>query len=158
MFWLEVTPFGVAKVYFPKERFKKRVAQTVPPAIRKILTQTEDWLKRFLKGAPTRTFPLLDLRGLTVFQKKVLQTLRQIPAGQVLSYSELARKSGYPKAARAVGSVMRRNPLPLFIPCHRVIRTGKLLGNYSKGIEWKRRLLGKEGISTVFKNGLLRLK
>jgi O-6-methylguanine DNA methyltransferase len=115
----------------------------------------------------------LDLSGYTVFQKCVYRTLQKIPAGKVIPYGELARRAGYPGAARAVGNAMKKNRLPIVIPCHRVIpasgpnthqlkRSGNWgrpgyhsckkmkslddgLGEYSAGKIWKRRLLEHEG-------------
>lgn len=70
-------------------------------------------------------------RGLTRFQTKVLLATYRIPKGQTVTYKELAKRAGYPKAYRAVGSVMRINPLAPTIPCHRVIKSDGSLGNYS---------------------------
>ncbi|NOY76871.1 MAG: methylated-DNA--[protein]-cysteine S-methyltransferase [Calditrichaeota bacterium] len=79
------------------------------------------------------------------FDKRVLRTLQKIPFGETISYQGLAEKAGYPKAARAVGGVMRRNPFPILIPCHRVLRKGGGLGGYTGGIDLKIRLLRIEG-------------
>ncbi len=95
----------------------------------------------------------LDLQSLpvripqgTTFQQRVRQVVRSIPAGEVMTYGEVARRAGFPKAARAVGTVMSRNQLPLLIPCHRVIGTGGL-GGFSapSGICLKQQLLVLEG-------------
>jgi methylated-DNA-[protein]-cysteine S-methyltransferase len=77
------------------------------------------------------TVPCL-LQG-SAFQTKVWQALQKIPFGETISYSELATLAGHHKAARAVGSAMAANPLPLIIPCHRVIRSDATLGHYSLG-------------------------
>lgn len=90
----------------------------------------------------------LDLSGLTAFQRRVLEEVRRIPRGAVRSYADVARAVGRPGAARAVGQVMASNPVPLFVPCHRVIRSDGRLGEYSGGgPEMKRRLLELEGCS-----------
>jgi len=86
----------------------------------------------------------LDLSGYTDFQKRVYRVLRRVPAGKVVSYGELARSAGFPKAARAVGTAMRKNRLPIAIPCHRVIKADGSLGRYGQGIAWKRKLLEQE--------------
>ena len=78
------------------------------------------------------------------FQGKVLSALLKVPYGKTISYAELARLSGHPGACRAVGNVMAKNPLPLFIPCHRVIKSDGSLGNFGGGIGLKRRLLELE--------------
>lgn len=80
-------------------------------------------------------------------RQAVLEQMRQIPASQTFSYGELAQRAGYPRAARAVGSICKHNPLPLIIPCHRVTKSDGSLGQYVFGADLKRRLLRHEGIS-----------
>lgn len=80
------------------------------------------------------------------FETKVLDHLIQIPVGKAMSYGALAEWSGYPRAARAVGRLMAKNPFPLFYPCHRVIRADGQLGNFGGGTPMKHRLLEDEGI------------
>jgi methylated-DNA-[protein]-cysteine S-methyltransferase len=86
---------------------------------------------------------LLDLAG-TPFQKRVWQELLQIPYGATISYVELARRVGQPKAARAVGSANGRNPIAIVIPCHRVIAADGSLGGYGGGLDRKKWLLDHE--------------
>lgn len=83
----------------------------------------------------------------TAFQERVWAALRDIPYGQVVSYGELAREIGNPAAARAVGAANGANPLPIVIPCHRVIAAGGALGGYTGGLRVKRALLSLEGRS-----------
>lgn len=87
----------------------------------------------------------LDLTDLTEFQIKTLRTLAETRKGETLTYRDLAERVGKPKAARAVGTVMRKNPFPVLIPCHRVVRTNGL-GNYTgpQGQSLKAFLLGSE--------------
>ena len=73
----------------------------------------------------------LSLDNYTNFQKTVLQTVKEIPYGKTRSYKEAAEAAGYPRAYRAVGSTMRNNPLPLIVPCHRVIKSDGSLGGFS---------------------------
>ncbi len=87
----------------------------------------------------------LDLSRLTPFQRKVLKIVKTIPSGEVRTYKWVAERMGSPEAARAVGQVLRKNPYPEVIPCHRVIRSDGRLGGYAKGIQKKRRLLKEEG-------------
>ena len=87
----------------------------------------------------------LDLSSYSLFQKKVYLALRKVPAGKVITYGELAKRAGYPGAARAVGSAMEKNRLPIVIPCHRVVPLKGGLGEYSAGKQWKRWLLDHEG-------------
>ncbi len=90
----------------------------------------------------------LNLSPFTPFQKKVLLTAREIPYGKTRTYLWLAEQSGFPKAYRAAGGVMKMNPLPLIIPCHRVLGSnGQLTGFSSRGgIELKRKMLALEGV------------
>ena len=80
----------------------------------------------------------------TPFQRDVWKRLREIPAGEPISYGELARRVGKPNAQRAVGMANAANPIALIVPCHRVIRTGGALGGYAFGLDYKRWLLAHE--------------
>ena len=88
-----------------------------------------------------------DLRGLTEFEEAVLKKALQIPRGQVRPYSWVAREIGHPKAVRAVGTALAGNPIPYFIPCHRVVRSDGVIGNYGGGgPEAKKTILTLEGV------------
>ena len=88
-----------------------------------------------------------DLRGLTEFEQAVLMKALQIPRGQVRPYSWIAREIGHPQAVRAVGTALANNPIPYFIPCHRVIRADGVIGNYGGGgPEAKKEILNLEGV------------
>ncbi|NIA20380.1 MAG: methylated-DNA--[protein]-cysteine S-methyltransferase [Anaerolineaceae bacterium] len=88
----------------------------------------------------------LDLSGRTDFQQRILRQCRKIPAGQVATYGQLAHRAGRPRAARAVGRAMALNPVPLIIPCHRVVAADGALGGFSAegGLALKARLLEHE--------------
>lgn len=86
-----------------------------------------------------------DLGNLPEFTCRVLRLCGRIPSGSVRTYGQLARMAGRPGAARAVGQAMAANPLPLVIPCHRVVRAGGLIGGYTGGAAWKEFLLNREG-------------
>src|SRR5574341_817700 len=90
----------------------------------------------------------VDLSRVGPFQRRVLEQLRRIPRGQVRTYRDIAREIGHPGATRAVGTACARNPVPLVIPCHRVVRSDGGLGGYSLrgGVALKRRLLESEGV------------
>jgi O-6-methylguanine DNA methyltransferase len=88
----------------------------------------------------------LDLQG-SPFHLRVWQELRNIPPGETVSYQQLARRLGNPKAARAVGQACGKNPIPLIVPCHRVIATNGTLGGYSSGLPRKRWLLEHEQVN-----------
>ena len=88
-----------------------------------------------------------DLRGLTLFEKAVLRKTREIPRGQVRPYGWVAREIGHPAAVRAVGTALANNPIPYFIPCHRVVRTDGKIGNYGGGgPDAKKAILTMEGV------------
>jgi O-6-methylguanine DNA methyltransferase len=88
-----------------------------------------------------------DLRGLTEFQQAVLRKTQEIPRGQVRPYGWVAREIGHPAAVRAVGTALANNPIPYFIPCHRVVRTDGEIGNYGGGgPEAKKSILTMEGV------------
>lgn len=88
---------------------------------------------------------LFDLSGLSDFQRRVLEETCRIPRGEVRTYSELAEAIGRPEAVRAVASALARNPIPLLIPCHRVVRSSGDLGEYRFGREAKRIMLEADG-------------
>ncbi len=90
----------------------------------------------------------IDLIG-TDFQKLVWRETMKIPYGEVITYSELAEKIRRPKAYRAVGNALGANPLPIIVPCHRVIASDGSLGGYSGGVKIKEFLLGLEGAKSV---------
>ena len=109
-----------------------------------LLDAVEEQLQAFFRG-DLQVFDLpLDLGGVTAFQRAVLLACARVPYGQVVSYGELARRAGFPGAARAVGQVMARNPLPLVIPCHRVIGSDGRLTGFGGGLALKELLLAME--------------
>ncbi len=81
---------------------------------------------------------------MTLFEKKVYRAVLSIPLGEVRTYKWVAKKAGRPKAARAVGQVLKKNPYLLIIPCHRVVASGGKLGGYSRGLKVKKSLLDLE--------------
>jgi O-6-methylguanine DNA methyltransferase len=111
------------------------------------LSPISEQLRSYFDGERTSFDVPLDLQRLTPFQLSVLEAARDIPAGTVQTYGQVARAIGKPKASRAVGQALGRNPIPIVIPCHRVIASDGGLGGYSGGggLESKRFLLGLEG-------------
>jgi O-6-methylguanine DNA methyltransferase len=90
-----------------------------------------------------------DLRDLTPFRRQVLAAVATIPRGEVRSYGWVAARVGRPRAVRAVGTALARNPVPLLVPCHRVVRTDGGIGQFGMGTEAKRNLLAGEGWRAV---------
>ncbi len=142
------TEKGVCRVDFltTEKHFLKRLKDQFSGAIirdegknKKILSQ----LKEYLKGKLHRFDCSLDLKG-TPFQKRVWSALANIPYGQTRSYKEIARAIGHPQAFRAVGNANRANPIPLMIPCHRVIESNGGLGGFGHGLKAKKQLLDFE--------------
>lgn len=94
-----------------------------------------------------REFDLpFDFSGVTSFRRRIFQRLLKIPYGRIVSYGDIADELGEPGAARAVGQAVGANPLPILIPCHRVVRSDGKLGGYSGGLRRKVLLLGIEGV------------
>jgi O-6-methylguanine DNA methyltransferase len=120
----------------------RRLLQT---KIRRWHRATAAALKNILAGRSPKSFPPPDLAG-TEFQKSVWNALRKIPFGKTKSYGEIARTIGRPRAVRAVGGACGANPIPVLVPCHRVLAANGKLGGFSGGLKWKRKLLAREGI------------
>ncbi len=91
----------------------------------------------------------IDWQNVSPFTRKVLAVTQQIPYGEVSSYREIAEKLGRKQAARAVGQALAKNPMPIVIPCHRVIKSDGSLGGFAWGQKWKQRLLVLEGWKIV---------
>ncbi len=102
-------------------------------------------LRDYFEGKKVEFCYPFDLGGATPFQRAVWRTLRRIPHGQTRTYAQIARAIGRPKACRAVGTACGRNPLPLLIPCHRVVASNGRPGGFSAGRGWKKFLLALEG-------------
>ena len=125
-------------------RFGADGAQDASP----LLDAAEAQLREYFAGA-RRTFDLPLAPHGTAFQQRVWTALRAIPYGETRTYGELAAAIGSPNASRAVGMANHRNPIPIIIPCHRVIGANGTLTGYAGGLEIKRRLLALEGINIL---------
>jgi O-6-methylguanine DNA methyltransferase len=105
------------------------------------------WLHTMLKGNVQRgASRRFDLSGLSEFERAVLLKALEIPKGQVRPYAWIAREIGRPKAVRAVGTALAKNPVPIVIPCHRVVRSDGAIGEYALGAERKPAILAAEGV------------
>ena len=143
---------GLVRTCLPvafKETVEKRLLSGIEgsaPA-KKVYKSLEKDILAYYKGRRIDfSEVLVCLDGLTEFQQKVLTALRAVTYGKTVSYSDLARQSGSPKAARVIGTVMAKNPLPLIIPCHRVIKQDGSLGQFSAagGVQTKKRMFNLE--------------
>ncbi len=105
-------------------------------------------LQAFFAGEPMSFEDVeLELDGWTPFQLDVVRALRRVPYGEVVSYGDLARLAGHPRAQRAVGTFCAHNRFAVVVPCHRVIAADGLGSYGSLGLEYKRRLLALEGVT-----------
>ncbi len=135
--------FGVAEDRFREDLPARARSQRNPDALQ---TEREQLAAYFAGQLQTFTLPV-DLADMTPFQQRVLGLTCAIPVGIIRSYGQLAREVGSPRASRAVGQVLGRNPVPIVVPCHRVVGSSGKLTGYSggRGIESKRWLLRLEG-------------
>jgi methylated-DNA-[protein]-cysteine S-methyltransferase len=145
------TKRGLVKLAFPEENVDgvlERLARRVSPRIVAADAQL-DRVRRELDeyfGGRRRGFALpLDWTLVGPFGRRVLGVTAEIPYGGVLSYAEVAAEAGSPRGSRAAGNALGANPIPIVVPCHRVLRTGGALGGYGGGLDRKRYLLELEG-------------
>jgi methylated-DNA-[protein]-cysteine S-methyltransferase len=144
---------GVIRIAYegePLDRTLARVATGVGPRIvqsDRELAATRDALSRYLEGDDDRLDLPVDLSLVGgPFRRAVLETLhREVHRGEVVTYGALARQAGNPRAVRATGTACATNPIPIVVPCHRVLPASGRLGNYGGGPERKRALLTLEG-------------
>lgn len=126
------------------EEFAESYRERFGRPVRRLSTAPRGLLPA-LRGAKG-SGPRLDTGELSEFERSVLDVTARIPAGQVRPYGWVAREAGRPSAVRAAASVLARNPVPLLVPCHRVVRGTGVLGDYMYGAERKRELLRDEGL------------
>jgi methylated-DNA-[protein]-cysteine S-methyltransferase len=145
------TKRGLVKLAFPEEDVDgvlERLARRVSPRIVAADAQLDPVrreLDEYFAGR-RRGFELaLDWTLVGPFGRRVLGATAQIPYGGVLSYSEVAAEAGSPRGSRAAGNALGANPMPIVVPCHRVLRSGGALGGYGGGLDRKRFLLELEG-------------
>jgi O-6-methylguanine DNA methyltransferase len=147
--WVAWNKLGVSAVMQTStpEDFEERFAMRFSRKPRKAPALPSDIGERF------------DLRSVTDFERSVLMKAREIPRGEVRTYAWIAAQIGHPAAVRAVGSALRKNPVPLLIPCHRVVRSDGHIGQYALGgSNNKRAILAYEGVALDDRFGLQRAK
>ena len=149
------TERGIVRIQFPDASDAKAIRRLAmdddltltepPPAVARAIAQ----VIRHLRGDAQdfRDMPL-DLSGVAEFHLRVYKSARKIPSGKTVSYGELASRIGAPGAARAVGQALGKNPLPIVVPCHRVLAANGKVGGFSAygGVGTKRRILAVEGV------------
>jgi methylated-DNA-[protein]-cysteine S-methyltransferase len=126
----------------------KQVDTTKDASAQAILLQAKKQLEQYFAGKRTSFDVALDLVG-TEFQVQAWRALCRIPFGKTISYGQQAANIKKPKAFRAVGSANGKNPIPIIVPCHRVVASDGSLGGYSLGLKMKKQLLALEGVSEV---------
>ena len=147
---IAVTPRGLARVAFEFERREEvveRLSAGLSPRIMRSARATDAWrreLDEYFAGSRA-TFDLpIDRRLIGGIARDVLAATARVPFGRTSTYGVIAERIGRPRAARAVGTALGSNPIPIVIPCHRVLRSGGALGGYAGGLERKQRLLELE--------------
>ena len=146
---LAATPAGLVRIAFGHEDdVLEELADRVSPRVLEAPARLDDvrrQLDEYFAGHRQRFDVDLDWSLSQGFRRTVLHKLVEVPYGHTLSYKELAELAGNPKASRATGSAMATNPIPLVVPCHRVLRSGGKLGGYGGGLDAKVWLLRLEG-------------
>lgn len=147
------TSTGLCELRFPHQQRSVPTRSTAPPQavappeIKGWADSTRRAVLALVSGKTPDTLPPLDLSNGTCFQRKVWAAIAEIPPGQTRTYSQLAARIGHPKAYRAVGQACGANPIPLLIPCHRVLPATGGLGGFSAGARWKKLLLERESVA-----------
>lgn len=147
--WGFIGDRGLRHLWLPRPGKTQNAIHLLHSAPNVVLARTlSAALDSYFAGMP-HTFDKipLDLKGATPFQRKVWHELKKLKWGTTSTYGELARKAaGTPLAARAVGNALGANPIPILIPCHRILAADGRLGGFSAGLEWKQALLRIEGV------------
>ena len=148
--FVAASPAGVCRIsYDPEpERIVDSLARTVGVRVLRApraVDETRRQLDEYFEQRRTRFDVPIDLRVAEGFSRRVLDQLALVPYGEVTTYGELARRAEHPRAARAVGTIMNRNPIPIVLPCHRVVGASGSLVGYAGGLERKEMLLRLEG-------------
>ncbi len=143
----QTEPFLVKRIYLPhshKRALKKRIQKTGPANpghTRAVLNMCND-IQAYYEGNPIKTpWKFLDISGLTPLQRSVLEAVSSVPHGEIRSYGQIAAQVGHPRACRFVGTTLARNPFPILIPCHRIVRADGSPGGFYGGTDLKKRML-----------------
>ena len=117
------------------------------PSVRQNMQRAASQLREYFSGQRAQFDVPLDWGAMAPFQRAVLEATAAVPFGQLDTYAGIARRIGKPGATRAVGNALGRNPIPVIVPCHRVIRSDATIGGYTGGLGIKHRLLAIEGVT-----------
>ena len=157
--WVAIGPRGVAAIHYgsePDARDLRRIVATYGPGVvpdRKRPARLARELDQYFAGR-RKTFDLdVDLSGLTDFQRRVLRAIARIGYGRLDTYAHIAKTNGNVRASRATGAACGANPIPIVVPCHRVVASDGSLGGYAGGLPVKRLLLGLERAGDVPEGG-----
>ena len=147
--FVAATDRGLCRISFWPDGMEESLARTFGPRVlRSPLDEVRRELDEYFDGS-RRQFDLpIDLR-VAPFHADVLAELARVPYGRTETYGALAAKVGRPKAARAIGTVMHRNPIPIVLPCHRIVGANGSLTGYAGGLDVKLRLLQLEGAMLI---------
>lgn len=145
IFQLLFSEKGLTRIRFPGRGRFRTSAPRPPHEIAPTLRRAVRCLQGYLKTARVRDrgFIFDESKWSKPF-RRMASELRRIPSGTTRSYGWLARRCGCPKGSRAMGTLLGSNPLPIFFPCHRIVRSDGTLGGFNAGVAWKRKLLGHE--------------
>ncbi|HEV8541515.1 MAG TPA: methylated-DNA--[protein]-cysteine S-methyltransferase [Verrucomicrobiae bacterium] len=138
---------GLKALDFPSGKARVSGQPTQVAEVSKWHKQTTAAVLAILEGKDPKELPPLDLSEHAGFRRSVWEILRKIRSGKTASYGEVAEQLGKRGSARAVGNACGANPIPLLIPCHRVLASGGRLGGFSGGLDWKKKLLAREGVA-----------
>ena len=153
--WMAKTARGVVRVclrsrsrsvFLSGVRDLLRGAEIEPRPDDAALALVERQLRQYFHGTRQEFSLPVDLRALTHFQRRVLEATAQVPFGKVVPYGVIAGAIGSPAASRAVGNALGSNPVPILIPCHRIVASGGRIGGFTGGLRLKRKLLEVEGV------------
>ena len=147
MFVASFSDRGLARLDFPGTSRVSEAETNDPSANQRVWIElTNAALKQVLAGRNPGRLPPLDWAGATAFRQATWKALLRIGPGTAKTYGQIARELGRPLAVRAVGGACGANPIPVLVPCHRVVAAGGAIGGFSGGLDWKRRLLAREGV------------
>ena len=153
--WVAIGPKGVTTIHYgdePSEGELRRLVRVYGPGVvpdHRRSSGLARELEQYFAGARQVFDVAVDLSGLTPFQTRILAATAKIPFGEVSTYGAVAKRAGNANAARATGGALNSNPIPIVVPCHRVVGSNGALVGYAGGLAAKRKLLAIEGADTA---------